>query len=498
MRARLTLLTLTALALGACTEAAGGADAGQGAADRAVADGPLGLDRGGRATSDAQLDLAPSPDRGGDAGHAVGDLSAGPDAGCGLGSWTFSAGGASTDYPQHIAVGGAGAATIIGQFSGSTMFGATTLTSAGESDVFVARVSAAGKLLWAVSAGGTAADVGTGIAVDAAGNSYITGSFSGTAKFGGLTLKTLGGNDIFVAKLDPAGKFVWALFTQGTTADMSPAIAVTKAGQAVITGHVTGMVAANGASFIWTDYTQGSPTDIAVDAAGNAFIAGSFTGTATFGQSTFTATSAGDLFVARLDPKGKITMAARAVGTAGAAVHVTGAAVDPTGGIVALAGWFRGSHGFGKDTIKSQGTGQAGDAFFAAMDGKGSWRWAASAGGAADVSATGVALAPAGLVIGAGRFSGNAQFGATSLGAKGSAGKSDAFWVRLGSGGKFLAAARAGGANMDIATGVALDAKGYSYLVGAFNGTAQFGSATLTAKGNADIFLSRLDRCGKY
>ena len=56
-----------------------------------------------------------------------------------------------------------------------------------------------------------------GIAVDEAGNTHVTGYFNGTATFGSQTLTTIGGNDIFVAKLDlrqlaqdcPGGRNRW-------------------------------------------------------------------------------------------------------------------------------------------------------------------------------------------------------------------------------------------------------------------------------------------------
>ena len=409
----------------------------------------------------------------------------------------MAAGGSSLDYAQGVAVDASGNSTITGYFGGTASFGANTLTSAGAIDVYVARISPAGKVLWAVSAGGTSADSGTDVAIDAKGNSYITGTFSGTAKFGKVSLSTLGTNDIFVAKLDSSGKFLWALSTQGTTKDWTPRVAVDSAGQAHITGYLTGKVAASGASFIWTDYAAGVPYDIALDSAGNSYIAGTFTGQAKFGATTLTAVSQGDVFVARLDAKGAFTMAAQASGQSGSKAIAT--ALDLNGaGDIGVVGTFHGTHSFGSSKISSTGSGQKVDVFAARMSKAGAFTWAVAGGGAGDDAANGVVINALGGLHLAGSFSGNATFGSTSLKAQGSGGKSDIFWSRVSPTGAFLAASSAGGGDLEVAAGLGMDSAGYTYLLGVFKGTAGFGTSSLTTKGGFDLFLARLDRCGKF
>lgn len=457
--------------------------------DAPVQDGP---------SMDAAPPDGPSPDQAAQVDQSVVDLALTPDAGCGSAkTWTLWAGGSSLDYAQGVAVDGAGNSYLTGYFSGTADFGAYKLTSAGATDLFVAKVSPAGSILWAVSAGGTSPDVGTSIAVDTLGNSYITGSFSGTAKFGTVSLTTLGTNDIFVAKLDGTGKFLWALFTQGTTKDMTPHIAVDGKGQAHITGYVTGQVAATGASFNWTAYLSGSASDIAMDAAGNSYIAGTFTGNAKFGSTTLTAVSSGDLFVARLDSKGTATMATKAAGQVGSYANAQAIALNAAGEI-AVAGGFRGTQNFGITTLKSLGTGQKEDLFVARLKSNGSFVWAVSAGGVEHDTANGVVLEGGGGVQVAGSFVGSATFGGTKLQAQGGGSKSDLFWARVSASGAFTAATGAGGSDLDLASGLGLDAAGYTYLLGVYKGSASFGATSLTTKGNFDVFLSRLDLCGKF
>jgi hypothetical protein len=110
-----------------------------------------------------------------------------------------------------IAADASGNSYVIGYFDGSTTFGLTepspvALTSVGGFDLFVAKYRTNGSLAWAKRAGGTGFDVGSGIAVDTSGNSYVTGYFDGVATFGSgegkqSVLQSAGGYDIFVAKL---------------------------------------------------------------------------------------------------------------------------------------------------------------------------------------------------------------------------------------------------------------------------------------------------------
>src|SRR5688500_1392048 len=54
-------------------------------------------------------------------------------------------------------------------------------------------------------------DPGMDVVVDAAGNSYVSGYFSGTVQFGNTILSSSGNQDAFVTKVDSAGNFVWAV-----------------------------------------------------------------------------------------------------------------------------------------------------------------------------------------------------------------------------------------------------------------------------------------------
>ena len=181
-------------------------------------------------------------------------------------------------------------------------------------DAFVAKVNATGTaLLHSTYLGGSRDDVGQGIAVDAEGNSYITGTtrsldFPGSA--GSPIQSTKGGDsesfDAFVTKVNAAGTaLVYATYLGGSSQDFGFGIAVDQAGNSYVTGwtdtpgsgfpgtasssiqstfgggirdaFVTKLNAA-GTAIVFSTYLGGSGRDsgigIAVDAAGNAYVTG--------------------------------------------------------------------------------------------------------------------------------------------------------------------------------------------------------------------------------
>ena len=179
--------------------------------------------------------------------------------------WANQAGGTNCDYGHGIAVDDNGNSYIIGNFLESANFGITTLTSSGYYDIFVAKLDINGNWLWAKQAGGTSYDFGNSIAVDTNRNVYVTGFFySSSCSFGTITLINSSSEyiDIFVAKLDINGNWLWAKQAGGTSDDC---------------GY-----------------------GITVDVNGNSYITGIFRGSATFGTTTLTSSGDFDIFVAKL------------------------------------------------------------------------------------------------------------------------------------------------------------------------------------------------------
>lgn len=104
---------------------------------------------------------------------------------------------------------GIGHLALAGPFQRSMSFGGTTLQSAGLDDVFVAKIDLAGTPQWAARFGDPEDQIAYGVAIDPGGDVVVTGSMQGTATLGGSTIRSAGGNDVVLAKLDPDGKPLW-------------------------------------------------------------------------------------------------------------------------------------------------------------------------------------------------------------------------------------------------------------------------------------------------
>jgi len=166
-----------------------------------------------------------------------------------------SIGGTDAEYGQGIAYDASGNSYVIGDFRGKADFdpgpGTFFLKSScpcDESnplipDVFFAKYSKSGALIWAKKIGGSGYDYGKGINVDSAGNVYITGSFDFTADFDpGTAVKNLishGGKDIYFAKYNARGEYLWAENIGGGGFDESNALSVTETGIITITGSIS-------------------------------------------------------------------------------------------------------------------------------------------------------------------------------------------------------------------------------------------------------------------
>ena len=150
--------------------------------------------------------------------------------------WVNGAGGVFCDEGSCLARDNQGNLYMAGFFYESATFGSTILTSTGGRDLFVAKLDPAGNWLWVKRSGG---DEYTGIAVDGAGNVYLTGYFWSSADFGPYTLIGSGSglyDDIFVAKLDTDGNWIWAERAGGINTDRGIGIALDSSGKVYVTG----------------------------------------------------------------------------------------------------------------------------------------------------------------------------------------------------------------------------------------------------------------------
>ena len=186
-------------------------------------------------------------------------------------------------------------------------------------DASVSKVGPSGNQIWGTLLGGPTADNGTALAIDANGNVAFTGSTGGQfpttpgAAIGSSTSATA-----FAAKVTADGsKFLYSTYLPDWMVSPS-CIAVDAAGSAYIAGKTEGhafvlKLSADGSTIIYTLYLAGSGADaataIAVDSAGNAFVAGQTTSpdfpvTAGAFQRQLKGTQ--NSFLVRLDPSGNV------------------------------------------------------------------------------------------------------------------------------------------------------------------------------------------------
>ncbi|UOQ71493.1 hypothetical protein [Hymenobacter cellulosilyticus] len=129
-----------------------------------------------------------------------------------------------------------GCCYVTGTYVGRLSFGSYTLTSVGtgipNEDVYVAKLDAGGNWEWAATAGGASLEYSTGITFDRRGNTYVSGSFQGPqgTRFGAVTLiprnPALYLEDVFVAKLDTNGNWLWAVPAGGEQTDVNMSMAL--------------------------------------------------------------------------------------------------------------------------------------------------------------------------------------------------------------------------------------------------------------------------------
>jgi uncharacterized protein (TIGR03437 family) len=111
----------------------------------------------------------------------------------------------------------------------------------GQNDAFVTKVSASGSLLYSTYLGGSGDDFGRGIAVDDEGNAYVTGwTSSSDFPLANAAQPVLNGPvDVFVAKLSPSGQLLYSSYFGGQGVDQGWAIALDREKNIYLTG-VTG------------------------------------------------------------------------------------------------------------------------------------------------------------------------------------------------------------------------------------------------------------------
>gem|GEM_PF-1274441 len=309
--------------------------------------------------------------------------------------------------------------------------------------------------------------------VDSAGNTYLTGRFTGTMDVGSVTLASNGGaGDGFVAKYDTNGNFLWARSFGSVGDDRGIAVSV--------------------------------------DSTGNVFVGGLFEGTVDFDQ---TSVSAGDVLTSRGQLDGtllKLNSSGDFVWAVGMGSNgidsVTGVAIDNSGNVY-TTGSYQPQTG-NVDFDPSSGTfapsingGGFNDAHVSKFDTSGNLLWAKAFGGSGDDKGLDIAVDLSGNVFTTGDFfTGDLDPGAGFFPAVNHGGR-DGFVQKLDTNGNFLWAGTVGGStSIEGGTTVAVDSAGNSYFGGLYKISADLdpgiGVSNFPSAGGIEGFVFKLDQSG--
>jgi type II secretory pathway pseudopilin PulG len=383
--------------------------------------------------------------------------------------WQFvtAAGGPANDATYASALADDGGVLIAGQFRESVTFGTTTLSAWGcptvctGAEIFVAKLDAAGTWLWAQRAGGVLSESARGIVAAPDGGAYVVGEFS--ANTGGAFFPTSSGS-ITLANAGSSDLFVAKISADGF--------------------------------WQWAHRAGSSGVDAAYAVAAHpngVVLTGRFSGSdVAFGSSITRSSSGGssDIVVAHLSDVGDWVWVASAGGTStddyGEEVAVL------SDGDVVVVGRFATTATFGAFSRTAVGST---DAFVARLDGvSGTWEWVTTAGSSATDTAAGVAVGGEVIHV-VGAAGDGAVFGSFTASSDGS---NDAFYATIDPSGVWQSLQTFGGAGSAAALGVFATADGGVVLTGVFSGTVLFGPTSLTSAGGTDLFVAEISPLGSW
>jgi hypothetical protein len=403
-------------------------------------------------------------------------------------------------------------------------------------------------VLYSTYLGGSLGDKGLAIAVDAAGNAYVTGE-TGSSEFpttaGAYDRTIAGGNtltDAFVTKFNPNGQLVYSTYLGGWTDDHGTAIAVDAAGNAYVGGWTSSSnfpttagafqttfhgadcfvtkLNASGSGIVYSTFLGGNASQfiggIAVNTAGNAFVTGDTTSTDFPTKNPIQpgiSNTMDDAFLTKLNPTGTALVYSTYLrGTGDDLAH--GVAVDSSGNAIVVGETTSGDFPTTPTAFDPSYTPVTAEraAFITKVNQAGTgFIYSTYLHGDVDDVAYGVAVDSFGNAYVTGEtFAENYDFSfPTSTDAalrtpnQGDNGLSDAFVTKFAPGGGLVYSTRIGGGGRnttDRGTAIAVDAGGNAYITGIAKDTS---TAYPTRRafqpisgGNSEAFVTRINSAG--
>jgi len=442
-------------------------------------------------------------------------------------------GGSGDDYGHAVAIDSSGCAYTVGE-TGSAGFptlGPEQASMAGDTDVFVTKWNATGTgLVYSTYIGGSNRDAAMGVAVDAAGDAYVTGfTYSGNFPItsGALDTSFVGESKAFVLKLNPAGNaLIYATFLGGSGNDYGAGIAVDAAGEAHVAGYTAsinfpvtkgafqpsygggfydGFLAklnAAGSALIYATYLGGIADDtaagVALDPSGNIYVTGQTqSGNFPTLNPVQAISSESDAFVVKINASGQAQYSTYLGGTG--LNNGTAIAADAAGN--AYVTGFTDAPDFPVTSNVVQGVNNGSyDAFVAVLNASGSSILSATyLGGSGQDIGYGIALGGFGNIFIAGSTN-SINFPTYTATQPAYNGGGDAFVAEFNNQLTSLVyATYFGGSGNDVAAGIAADSAGDAYITGwTSSGTSSMGLPVTSGafqpvgSGGMDAFLAKL------
>jgi len=423
--------------------------------------------------------------------------------------WSKRFGDGTTQAAGAVSVDASGNVIVTGNFNGAVDFGGGALLSAGNNDIFVAKLGSDGSHLWSKRFGDGDIQEAHAVAVDASGNVIVAGNFYGTVDLGGGALTSAGSDDIYVAKLGPDGAHLWSKRFGDRSSQSARSVAIDASGNVIVTGDFYGVTDFGGGALtstggdvyvakfgsdgthLWSkrfgdgDYQLANA--VALDASGSVIVTGVLNGSVDFGGGVLSSAGHSDIFIAKFGSDGTHLWSKR-FGD-GDYQGAYAAAVDASGNVI-VTGYFYGTVDFGGGALTTAG-GAVG-VFIAKFGSDGAHLWSKSfSDGSYYMAPHSVAVDASGGVIITGYLYGTVDFGG---GALASAGESDIFVAKFGFDGSHLWSKCFGDDATQYGEAVAVDASENVIIAGSFLGTVCFGGSALTSAGESDIFVAKFGR----
>ena len=378
-------------------------------------------------------------------------------------NWLRGVGGAANDEGLDITPDGQGNYIVSGFYSFGVDFNGTVLNSVGETDAFVARTNQQGQINWVKQFGGTGSDMAYANDLDANGNIFVSGYYSGTMTVDGVTLVSNNGSqDVFLAKLNANGDLLWIRDFGGTDHD-----------------------------FVY---------DLAIDQEGNPVMTGNFKGTATIGAATYSSMidpedndPSYDIFVVKYDPAGNVLWSKH--GQAHRDDRGTGLAINHNNEI-ALIGQFSDTLTMGSvypNQVYNTG-------FMMLLDADGTELWMRKMS-ASMCTPYDVVFHQDSLIYATGDFTGQLAVFTAPLTTTTSAFQNKIFLVKMNTDGDVLWLENDGSNSQFSSRAIDIDVDGFVYVSGYFKCrldeySLEYGEGVFYSAGYRDIFIARYSSSG--